>query len=151
MVHSKTNVPNKIAQQIHFSHTPMAFWGCPGNGAQPGDSCHPAAHPGKSGTELWARLPALRRTWPSPCYPVLDVVEKTLRHERVLVQVDQVRCLGETNKESPQRTPSSWALRDAPEGGGNSAAPQAAPCTGSRTTCPGRYFSRGLQRTKQPG
>lgn len=77
----------------------FALWGCPGNSAQPEDSCHPPAHLGKSGTEIGTVLPPLHGTWPSPCYPILDVVEQTLGHERVLVQVDQVRCLGGTNKE----------------------------------------------------
>lgn len=156
-MHSWTNIPNNIARQTHCSHMAMALWGCPRNSAQPGDSCHPAAHPGKSGTEIRARLPPVRRTSPSPCYPILDVVEKTLGHERVLVQVDQVGRLGETNKESPWCAPLTQVLRDAPEGDGNSAAPQAASCMGSpalrssRTTCPGMYFSRGLQRTEQLG
>lgn len=43
-MHSGTNVPNEIARQIHCSHMAMALWGCPRNGAQPGDSCHQAAH-----------------------------------------------------------------------------------------------------------
>lgn len=71
-------------------------------------------------------LPPLRGTWPSPCYPVLDVVEKTLGHERVLIQVDQVRCLGETNEESSLCALPAQALRDALEEGGSSAALQTA-------------------------
>lgn len=111
----------------------------------------PCCPPSKSGTKMQARFPLLHETWPSPCYPVLDVVEKTLRHERVLIQVDQVGCLGETNKESHRYALSIQMLRDAPKGGGNSTAPHAAPSMGSpavcspRTTCPGRYFLRELK------
>lgn len=46
----------------------------------------------------------LCRSQPSPGDPVLDVVEKALRHERVLVQVDQVGCLGEARTQSPRCT-----------------------------------------------
>lgn len=97
-MHSGTNVPNEIARQIHFSHVAMVLCGCPGNGAQPRNTCHLPAHPGKAGTEVWTWLLPLCQTWPSPCYAVLDVVEKTLGHEWVLVQVDQVGRLAKTNK-----------------------------------------------------
>jgi len=130
------------------------FGDAPGTVPSPGMAVTLLPTPGKSGTEIWARLPALHGSWRSPCYPVLDVVEKTLRHEWVLVQVDQVGRLRETNKESPRCTPSSQALRDAPVGGENSTAPQTALCSpalcSSATTRPGRHFSRGLQRTQQP-
>lgn len=136
-------------QPMHFSHTATALWGCPGNGAQPGDSCHPAAHPGTLGSHR------PHGTWPSPRYPILDVVEKTLGHERVLVQVDQVGRLGETKKESPRYALSTRPLRDAPKGGGNPAAPRAAPGMGSTAlrssrACPGGCLSGGLQSAEQP-
>lgn len=110
-------------QNLGDLHFRDALWRCPGASAQLGDSCHPSAHLGKSGTEIWTMLPQLHGTWPSPRDPILDVVEKTLGHERILVQVDQVRCLGETNQESPLP---AQALRGALGEGGSSAALQAA-------------------------
>lgn len=101
------------------------LWGRPGNSAQRGDSCHPTAQLGKSGTEIWTMLPPLHGTCLSPRYPILDVVEKTLGHERILIQVDQVRCLGETDEEpSLSALPGHWGCS---EEGGSSAALQAAP------------------------
>lgn len=55
----------------------------------------------RSQVELWTMLPELHGTWPSPCYPILDVVEKTLGHERILVQVDQMWCLERQTRSHP--------------------------------------------------
>lgn len=141
---SRTNV-----QPMHFSPHSYGTLGvpwerCPAWGQL--SPCHPPRNIG---------LPPPHRTWPSPRYPVLDVVEKTLGHERVLVQVDQVGRLGDTKKESPRYTLSTQPLRDAPKGGGNPAAPQAAPDTGSPAlhssrACPGGCLSGGPQSTEQP-
>lgn len=93
-------------------------------------------------------LPPLHGTWPSPCYPVLDVVEKTLGHERVLIQVDQVRCLGETNEESSLCALPAQALRDALEEGGSSAALQTA---SAQALLPSASSGRHIQTGPFPG
>lgn len=90
LVHGETNVPREIAPATHFSQAATPLWGCPGK-VQEG-RCPAALRYG------------LCRSRPSPGDPVLDVVEKALRHERVLVQVDQVGCLGEARTQSPRCT-----------------------------------------------